>query len=138
MNLNKKNIRILDEMIEIAKKGNHRSKHAAAIVHSGKGKILYSAENRVLGLGNGLKTKHAEANVIGLCLAQNKNKQILRGKTLYVIRINPNFNYDTCNFVEHFYDKKNNPFQNSKPCPKCQSLINKCIDKYGLKGVVYT
>lgn len=133
---NKKTIRILDEMIDTAKKGYHRSKHAAAIVKGGK--ILYVARNKVIGEKNGRKTKHAEANVIDICLAQNRNKKILKGATIYVIRINPNFDYENKNFEDNLDNTKCNPFQNSKPCPKCQSIIDKCKHKYGLLGVCHT
>ena len=133
---NKKTLRILDELIDTAKKSCHRSKHAAAIVKGGK--ILYLAKNKVIGEKNGLKTKHAEANVIDLCLAQNKKKSILKGASLYVIRINPNFNYEDNNIKDYLNDDVNNPFQNSKPCPKCKAIIEKCQKKYGLCSVIHS
>jgi deoxycytidylate deaminase len=95
-------------------------RHAAVVVKAGRvlavgrnrnkthpHSVLYDGDERIL------KTVHAEFDAI----SKVKNKQLLRGATIYVARIGRN----------------GHPGM-SCPCKMCQQLIN----KHGLKRAVFT
>jgi len=103
--------------------------HVAVIVY--RGKIIAEATNRIGYRAQGESTFyntavrekrniHAEENVVRKLGDYNR----LRDADMYVMRYGRGKNSDT--------------FVNSKPCPKCECFLNKCIQKYGLKNIYYT
>lgn len=103
--------------------------HTAVIVN--RGKIIAEASNRIGCRREGEKTFyntairerkniHAEENVVRVLGDYSK----LKDSDMYVMKFGRGENSD--NFV------------NSKPCPKCECFLNKCIRKYGLRNVYYT
>lgn len=108
-------------LIQSKENKTHRmSLHMAVLVK--RGKIIETATNRIgsrsRGSGYSDLTIHAERAVVKKLGDISK----LRGCTLYVWRIG---------FAE-FYPMI------SEPCYDCQIFLNKCISKYGLRGVYYT
>jgi hypothetical protein len=103
--------------------------HVAVIVS--RGKIIAEATNRIGFRPYGESTYyntavrekhniHAEENVVRQLGDYNK----LRDADMYVMR--------------YGRGDKNHTFVNSKPCPKCECFLNKCIKKYGLRNIYYT
>jgi deoxycytidylate deaminase len=103
--------------------------HVAVIVS--RGKIIAEATNRIGYRPQGESTFyntavrekrniHAEENVVRQLGDYNK----LRDADMYVMR--------------YGRGDKNRTFVNSKPCPKCECFLNKCIKKYGLRNIYYT
>ena len=62
-------------------------------------------------------------------------KELLRKSVLLVIRLKQNVNYET---IDYNTCNISDIFANSKPCIKCQRIINKYITKYGLRCVYYS
>ncbi len=122
---------ILHEAVNIAKKSNMRTKHGCVIVKQGK--IISTGYNRTLGnnkyqgrdfskdksLSQGRYSIHAEQDAL-----RNSDPKELEGAKLYVIRLG-------CSDLHPF-------FMNSEPCKKCTNMINKFIEKHGLKQVYYS
>lgn len=103
--------------------------HVAVIVS--RGKIIAEATNRIGYRNQGESTYyntairekhniHAEENVVRKLGDYNK----LRHADMYIMRYGRGENSDS--------------FANSKPCPKCECFLNKCMQKYGLRNVYYT
>jgi hypothetical protein len=103
--------------------------HVAVVVY--RGKIIAEATNRIgyrhqdWSTYNNTavrekKNIHAEENVVRVLGDYNK----LRDADMYVMKFGRG-------------DKKEE-FVNSKPCPKCECFLNKCMRKYGLRNVYYT
>ena len=113
--MRKKNLLIFEQLKEVAKKGSLKSKHAAAVVF--KNKIVSIGYNYQIPKNKGYYTVHAERAALMKC-----NQKLLKGSSLYVIRIN----------------KKGNRYCLSKPCPMCTSLINTFVNKYKMKQVYYS
>ena len=116
---------ILDAM-ETATKSNMKMKHGCVIVN-GKGNVISKACNTyetAVDIKPYTKGKyglscHAEENAL-----KKVDYKLLYGAKLYVTRVSVCDNQ----FV----------FMNSKPCHRCTTIINKCIQKYGLKMVYYS
>jgi hypothetical protein len=101
-----------------SQKSRYTTKHYThahvALVIRGR-KILAIGQNRVCRKGN-KHTIHAEADAIRALGDISK----LRGATLFVIRISAT------------------GLLNSKPCPSCQCLLDKCMREYGLRGYYHS
>jgi hypothetical protein len=93
--------------------------HQAIIIN--KNKILAIAHNsmgsRSRGSGYNTNTIHAEVAVV----KSLGDISLLRGATLIVYRNNTM-----------------GQLRNSKPCVDCQCFLKKCMDKYGLRKVLYS
>ena len=77
--------------------------------------IFYSSKNPHEDYINGKKiTIHAEEMAL-----KNVNPNKLNGATLYVVR-------------------NGNEMLNSKPCARCESIINACMKKNGIRTVYYS
>jgi hypothetical protein len=77
--------------------------------------IFYSSKNPHEDYMNGKKiTIHAEEMAL-----KSVSPSKLKGATLYVVR-------------------NGHDMLNSKPCDRCQSIINSCMKKNGLKNVYYS
>lgn len=120
-------MKIIDEIIEIAKKSDMRTKHGCIILDK-KGTIISKACNTSLNISkekfknfnkNTKISYHAEENAL-----KNVDKKKLYGARLYVVR--------------YGYFENNPEIMNSKPCEKCTRIINNCMKKYGLKYVYYS
>ena len=87
-------------------------------------KVLGTAMNQIgsrsFGSGYNYNTIHAEINVI----KKVGDNRILKGATMYVFRTGKGSN--DC------------ILRNSKPCPICKKILDKCIDEYGLRRVFYS
>lgn len=103
--------------------------HVAVVVS--RGKIIAEATNRIGYRPQGESTYyntavrekhniHAEENVVRQLGDYNK----LRDADMYIMR--------------YGRGDKSHTFVNSKPCPKCECFLNKCIKKYGLRNIYYT
>jgi deoxycytidylate deaminase len=73
---------------------------------------------------SGIYATHAEIDALNNC----KNKNMLKGASMYIVRINnknggPRGKYNVLS---------------GKPCNECYIKLNKMITKYGLKNVYYT
>ena len=94
--------------------------HTAVIMKGNK--ILATATNRSgtrsMGSGYSQCTIHAEMD----CLKKLGDVSKLKGAIMFVWR----------------FDKTCTRTMNSKPCPSCQCVLNKCVKEYGLKTVFYT
>jgi hypothetical protein len=95
------------------------SLHHAIILRGNK--VLASAFNKVgsrsRGCGYWEKTIHAEVNVVKSLGDLN----LLRGATLIVVRHGPD-----------------GTLKSSKPCENCRNFLQKCMDEYGLRKVIYS
>jgi hypothetical protein len=95
------------------------SLHHAIILKGNK--VLASAFNKVgsrsRGWGYSEKTIHAEVNVI----KSLGDMSLLKGATLIVVR--------------HGVD---GTLRSSKPCENCHNFLQKCMDDYGLRKVIYS
>ena len=103
---------ILSQLSRYTTKHNTHN-HVAMIFHGRK--VLAIGQNRVMSRGQGSTfrmTIHAEADAI----RSLGDYQKLRGCKLVVIRIAPS------------------GIANSRPCPSCYALLQKCIKEYGLIG----
>ena len=128
---NKKKIPWIIIAILEALKSDHRCKHGCVIVN--KNKLVGKGHNRCLGAKNGLRTYHAEK----VALTKSNNKD-LRGANMYVVRLNSDF-YNFCkNYDSKFNINNHNIFECSKPCCKCQKMLIKFQDKYGLDTIYYS
>ena len=117
-----KQIRVMEELKEVAKQSNMRCKHAAAIVDS-KYNIICTGYNYYTGNYSKCyyyQSVHAERDVLQRCNVGN-----IDGCDLYVIRWG-------CN------NPGNSEYMMSAPCQRCESLINKYIEKYNLNKVYYS
>ena len=120
-----KQIKVMEELKEVAKLSNMRCKHAAAIVDS-KYNILYTGFNHyVCNHTCSRKNRsnfsiHAEKDVLRKC-----NTKELNGSTLYIIR-------SGCD------NPVNTEYKYSAPCQQCEALINTCFNKHKLKRVYYS
>ena len=103
--------------------------HVAVLVN--RGKVIAEATNRIGYRSIRNKTYyntyireprniHAEENVVRVLGDKSK----LRDSDMYIMRFGRG--------------EKQDCFINSKPCAKCESFLNKCIEKYGLRNVYYT
>lgn len=109
-----------------AKKSPLRCKHGCIIVKGntiiGKGYNKYNTYNRYgVIIQDNIKTKHAETEALYDCILQNKKKD-LKNADLYVVR----------------FDINNNKILYSKPCSNCSNIINKYIEKFGLRYIYYS
>lgn len=101
-------------------KAVHRTSYHYAEIVKGK-KVLASSRNRIgsrsRGCGWGDQSLHAERAVVKALgdLSQ------LRGCVLIVVRVS-----------------KQNEVMGSKPCHDCEKFLMKCIEKYGLRKVIYS
>ena len=96
----------------------HNTNNHVAMIFRGR-KIIAIGQNRVMSRGQGANyrpTIHAEADAIRTL----GDYQKLRGSRLVVIRIAPS------------------GIINSRPCPCCSALLNKCMREYGLIGYEYS
>jgi hypothetical protein len=95
------------------------SMHHAIIIKGSK--VLASAFNKVgsrsRGCGYWEKTIHAEVNVV----KSLGDLTLLKGATLIVVR--------------HGID---GTLRCSKPCQNCRNFLQKCMDEYGLRKVIYS
>ena len=123
----KSDIELMQYAAQIAQRSDMRNKHGCVIIDN-KGSIISVAYNKTLNIpAHKLKTfdknnktsRHAEENAL-----RHVDKRKLCGARLYVVRSGP------CNDP--------NPFMNSKPCKRCTSIIETCMDKFGLKVVYYS
>ena len=114
---------ILQDAKETAEKSNMRVQHGCVIVDA-KGNIISRAYNKYQDLhkinypwtkGQQLSC-HAEENAL-----KQVDRKKLDGAKLYVVRIS------YCG-----------EFMNSKPCERCTVIIQKFMNKYGLKNVYYS
>ncbi len=97
----------------------HTSNYHIALLFRGR-KLIAIGHNRVsYRRGENARTLHAEADVIRSIGDFTK----LRGATLVVVRYGGHGHTDLIN---------------SKPCPSCQRLIDKCHREYGLKACIYS
>jgi hypothetical protein len=98
----------------------HRTSYHYAEIQRGK-KILAQSRNRIgsrsRGCGWGDQSIHAERAVVKALgdLSQ------LRGSVLIVVRVGK-------------YDN----IMGSKPCHDCEVFLKKCMEKYGLRKVIYS
>lgn len=101
------------------------SVHVAVLLK--RNKVIAVATNKIgsrsRGAGWSDCTIHAEKNVV----KELGNLELLRGATMYVFRIS------RCRTKEGV-DK----IQNSEPCYDCHIFLQKCIQKYGLRKVLYS
>ena len=129
--INKKRIPWILVAVLEALKSDHRCKHGCVIVN--KNKIVGKGHNRCLGEKNGLKTYHAEK----VALIKSNNKK-LRGANMYVVRLNSNF-YNLCQQHGNIEDFEGDSIlESSKPCSRCQQMLSKFQDKYGLETVFHS
>jgi|LauGreDrversion4_2_1035121.scaffolds.fasta_scaffold527504_2 hypothetical protein len=97
----------------------HNSHYHIALLFRGR-KLIAIGHNRVsYRRRSTARTIHAEADVIRSLGDTAK----LRGATLVVIRYGGHGHTDLIN---------------SKPCPACQRLIDKCQREYGLKACIHS
>jgi hypothetical protein len=97
----------------------HNSHYHIALLFQGR-KLIAIGHNRVsYRRRSTARTIHAEADVIRSLGDFTK----LRGATLVVIRFGGDNHRELCN---------------SKPCPACQRLIDKCQKEYGLKNCIHS
>jgi pyrimidine deaminase RibD-like protein len=89
----------------------HYTHNHVAMIFQGR-KILAIGQNRAHGTG----TIHAEVDVIRTIGDTAK----LRGAILVVIRLAPS------------------GILNSKPCPACECVLQKCVRAYGLRGWIHS
>ena len=89
----------------------HRTHNHVAMIFQGR-KIVAIGQNRAHGTG----TIHAEVDVIRSLGDTTK----LRGATLVVIRI------------------ASSGILNSKPCPACTCVLQKCVRAYGLRSWIHS
>ena len=86
-----------------------------------RGKVIASAKNkagsRSSACGCNTQTMHAECAV----LKNLGDLSLLRGCVMIVYRLN-----------------KNNEVRQSKPCHDCQIFLTKCMEKWGLRCVIYS
>lgn len=98
--------------------------HIAVLVK--RGKVLSYATNQLASRSTGASSRgsqtyiHAEKNVI-----RSVSKKDLRGASMYVMRL------------KQFPDGSSQ-YQYSQPCPECEILLKKCMNKYGLSSVFFT
>jgi deoxycytidylate deaminase len=124
---------ILDRFMEDPKttklRNANNTLHVAVLVN--RGKIIAEATNRVAFRSMNNKSFsntfireprniHAEENVVRVLGDKSK----LRGSDMYIMRFGKGEHADQ--------------FINSKPCAKCASFLEKCMEKYGLRHVYYT
>jgi len=112
----------MDIAADIALKSNLRSKHGCIIIDK-KGKIISKAHNKAIVFEKNIKyvktnivTYHAEESAL-----KNVDKTKLNGASLYVVR-----------------NIGNGCFSCSKPCQKCENIINSCMQRFKLKYVFYS
>ena len=109
--------KLLDSDI-LSQKNRYTTKHTThnhvAILFQGR-KIIAIGQNRISGYRR-TGTVHAEADAIHSLGDTSK----LRGATMVIIRIGPS------------------SLLNSKPCPSCQCLLEKCKRTYGLRSWIYS
>jgi tRNA(Arg) A34 adenosine deaminase TadA len=108
---------LIDQYSHIPLNPPHNSQvHFAAVIS--RNHVVAVARNTVSRSNRaGFFTKHAERAV----LERLGNMNLLRGATLFVWR-----------------STKASENMNSKPCKACSAMLNKCIEKWGLKNVVWT
>lgn len=107
-------------MPSVRSKGTANNLHIAVLVKRGKMVAIATnrSGNRSKGSGYSDRTIHAERAVVKELGDISK----LRGCSMYVWRIG---------FADYYT-------MNSEPCHECQVFLNKCVTKYGLRGVYYT
>ena len=102
--------------MNVARKSTMRHQHGCVIAR--RGKIIASGYNRHTPDGFSI---HAEIMALNNC----KNWKLLNGAVMYVVRLK-------------FQDKCVCGTKLSKPCAKCQPVLRKFIDMYGLRKVYYS
>jgi deoxycytidylate deaminase len=115
------------KFLEIFKSLNPKcgSKFHIAVIMK-RGKILSYATNQLASRSSGASSRgsqtyiHAEKNVL-----RNISKKDLRGSSMYVMRLKQ-------------LPDGTSQYQYSQPCPECEVLLKKCINKYGLTSVYFT
>jgi hypothetical protein len=85
------------------------------IIAIGQNRLASSDHPRLGGLPGRQNTVHAEIDVI-----RSVPPMKLRGATLVVIRLG------------------RMGIQNSKPCPACQCVLEKCVREYGMRGWIHS
>ena len=127
--IHKFDLKLMEMCVEVAKKSDMNSKHGCIIIDS-KGHLISSGANKRKTIGqehiediNIRRQKkfsvHAEESAL-----KNVNRNKLKGAKLYVVRWGHNHT---------------NPyFMNSKPCHKCEAIINACMNNFGLKAAYYS
>lgn len=105
--------------MDIYKPYHNTSLHYATLLR--RNKVVAHARNsigsRSRGSGWDDQSIHAERAVV----KRLGDLSQLNGCVLIVVRVN-----------------KHDELRNSKPCPACQSFLEKCIRKYGLRKVIYS
>lgn len=114
--------------MKLHSKATYKWKHGALLIKGNK--IISRGYNRTLGEKCGLASYHAEKMALMNC-----EKREIRGATLLVIRLKHNVDYSQVDFQN--CDIRD-IFMYSKPCCKCESLIQKCIREYGLKRIYFS
>lgn len=114
---------------EVSKKSDMLNNHGCIIVDkkghiiaSGYNKILFvpKDKNKIFNKYNHVKiSKHAEEVAL-----KKVDPKKLKGAKLYIVR--------AC------LSSINDLFMFSKPCNRCMSIIQTCVDKHGLKNVYYS
>jgi deoxycytidylate deaminase len=126
--VHKKDNKFMLIALELSKKSDMNNKHGCVIVDK-KGNIISSGFNKYVYLSQdkikifnkntGIKiSKHAEEEAL-----KNVNPKKLFGAKLYIVR--------SCN-------DNTSLFTYSKPCKRCTTIIETCMNKCGLKVVYYS
>ncbi len=113
---------VIDIATEQAKKSKMRSYHHGSVIISKTGKIIGKGFNRTdfPQKKNGKYSKHAEMVALNDAIEKH-GPMALRGAEMVVVRI----------LIDGM-------LSNSKPCHNCQTVLESCMDKYGLKAVYYS
>ena len=122
--IHKYEINIIMDALDIAKKSDMRAKHGCIIIDN-KGNTISKACNKSKLTKFEFYDKynkmsaHAEE-----CALNQVNPKKLYGARLYVVRYGYN---EGCPLI-----------MNSKPCKRCQIIIEKYMNKFGLKCAYYS
>lgn len=114
---------IIENAVLVAEKSKMQVQHGCVIVNS-KGEVIAKAFNKYTYLHNICKPWHKGQRLS--CHAEegalkNVDPKKLVGAKLYVVRLS------YCGEL-----------MNSKPCDRCTGIIEKYMDKYGLKTAYYS
>jgi hypothetical protein len=113
---------LLDQFLNA--KADHSTKlHVAVLVK--RGRVLAFATNKVASRSSGASSRgsqnfiHAEKNLLRAIGDLSR----MKGSDVYVMRISP---------------VSSTGFMYSQPCSECTAILNKCIEKHGLRKVFFT
>lgn len=121
--MHKKQALIIENAVRMAEKSKVHVQHGCVIVDS-KGYIIAESNNKYAYLHNIYKpwnrshrlSCHAEESALKIV-----DRKKLYGAKLYVVRLS-----------------YSGELVNSKPCSRCTTIIEKYMNKYGLKTVYYS